>query len=189
MAINVKRARSALRNAGLHGSARLGLTWPIGRQKRVTALLRQRRTVLEAKNHVVEFLFRTQRGLADLRLTRLEDVHAALLDPGQRRIIMTVGASRAMLEEELSSRYGSETGGSLEGALAELVAEGVLLQVPAKAALANHDIYVSVHSRKRPHYDVGELNRLLQEGRGYGTELRSRSRREEKTGDARTYRM
>jgi len=189
MAINVKRARSALRNAGLHGSARLGLAWPIGRQKRVADLLRQRRAVLEAKNHVVEFLFRTQRGLADLRLTRLEQVHAALQDPEQRRIIMTVGASQVMLEEELSSRHGSETGGSLDRALAELVAEGVLLQVPAKAALANHDIYVAVHSRKRPHYDVGELNRLLQENRGYGAELRSRSQREESTGDARTYRM
>jgi hypothetical protein len=189
MAINVKRARRALRNAGLQSSARLGLAWPLGRQKRVTTLLRERREVLEAKNHVVEFLFRTQRGLADLRLSRVEHAHTALQDPQKRRIIMTVGASQVMLAEELSARYGLETGRSLERALAELVSEGVVLQVPAKAALANHDIYLAVHSRRRPHYDVGELNRLLRDGRDYGAELRSRSRREETTGDARTYDM
>ena len=103
MAINVKRARRALRNAGLQSSARLGLAWPIGRQKRVTTLLRERREVLEAKNHVVEFLFRTQRGLSDLRLSRVEHVHTALQDPQKRRIIMTVGASQVMLAEELSA--------------------------------------------------------------------------------------
>jgi len=189
MGISARRARRALKAAGLRGPALCTLFWPIARQKRLLALLHERRAVLEAKNNVVEFLLTTQRALADLQLRRLEQVQAALGDPEKKRLIMTVGASRVMLEEELSARYGSEVGRALEQALSELVGEGVTLRVPAKEALTTHDVYLIVHGRNRPHYDLGELNRLLREGRHHGAELRSRARREEATGRNRTYRM
>lgn len=189
MGINAKRARRALRAAGLGSFSLCGLLWPIGRQKRLLALLRERRAALEAKGNIVGFLVRTQGALSDLGLGRLEQVQVALRDPEKKRLILAVGASRPMLEEELSARDGSEVGRALERALSELVAGGVILRVPAKEALGTNDVYVVVHGRKRPQYDLREIDQLLREGREYGSELRARERREQTTGGSRTYRM
>ncbi len=94
-----------------------------------------------------------------------------------------------MLEEELASRYGAEGGWALDDALSELIAQGVILRVPAKSALSNHDLYLVARGRERARYDIGELNRLLQQGRRHGSQLRSRARREGTTGGGRTYDM
>ena len=189
MAIDSKRARAALKTAGVSELALRGLFWPLGREKRLRALLHERRATLEAKNHVLDFLHRTQGRLAELKLTRLEDVLAALEDSQSRRLVATLGASRTMIEDDLTSRHGSEVGRPLDQAFSELVAEGVVLQVPAQALAAQYDVYLAVQDRQRPQYDVAELNGLLREGRQYGKELRSRARREERTGRTRTYRM
>lgn len=189
MAIDLRRARRALRVAGARRTALLGLSWPLGRLRRVQALIRQRRAVLEAKNNVLGFLARTQGPLAEFELGRLEHVEAALKQPAKRRLILAAGASREMVEDELSSRHGSETGRSLDQALSELVADGLVLEVPAEAAAANHDIYLIADRRDRPHYDVAELTRLLQEESQYGTRLRQRARREAATKHGRTYRL
>ncbi len=189
MAIDSKRAQAALKAAGARGLTLCGLFWPLGKEKRLRALLHERRAALEAKNHVIDFLHRTQGRLAELKLTLLEHVLTALEDPQSRRLVATLGASRAMIEDDLTSRHGSEVGRPLDQALLELVAEGVVLQVPAQALAAQYDVYLAVQNRQRPHYDVAELSGLLREGRQYGTELRSRARREEQTGRTRTYRM
>ncbi|NIO13116.1 MAG: hypothetical protein GTO31_04395 [Xanthomonadales bacterium] len=189
MAIDAKRARRALRAAGMRGSALWTLFWPLASQKRLLSLLRARSAVLEAKNNVLDLLLTTQRALSGLGLRRPEQLPGVLRDPEKKRLIMTAGASRVMLEEELSARHGSEVGRALDRALAELVAEGLILQVPAKEILASHDVYLVLHGRRRPHYDLGDLTQLLQEARHYGAELRSRARREQVTGQNRTYRM
>ena len=189
MAIDSKRARTALKAAGVSGLALRGLFWPLGRERRLRALLHERRAALEAKNNVLEFLHRTQGPLAELKLTRLEHVLTALEDVQNRRLVATLGASRAMIEDDLTSRHGSEVGRPLDQALLEMVAEGIVLQVPAQALAAQYDLYLAAQSGRRPHYDVAELSLLLREGRQYGTELRARARREEQTDRTRTYRM
>ena len=187
--MDARRVRRALRAAGVGQSALCGLRWPFGRKKRMLSLVRKRLAVLEAKNEVVDFLFRTQRSLAGLGLVGLEQVRAALGEAEKRRLILTAGASRTMLEEELSARHGSEAGRALDQALAELAAEGVVLRVPGAMMLANHDVYLAVLERGRPQYDVSELSRLVWEGRQYAQELRRRVRREKATGRERTYRL
>ncbi len=185
MGMNAKRACRALKAAGVRRSSLCGLWWPIGRQKRLLDLVRERRAVLEAKNNIVEFLVKTQGALAELHLGRLEEVRVALMDAEKKRLILSVGASSSLLEKDLSGRHGSEVGRALEQALSELVAEGVILEAPAKEARASNDVYLVVHGRKGAHYDFSELNRLLREGE----QLRSRSRREDSSGSSRSYRM
>jgi len=189
MGIDVKRARRALKSAGARGAGLYFLVCPVGRDKRLWAMLRRRRAVLEAKSNVVDLLFRNQRAIAELSLGSLDEVRRALQEPEKRRLIMTVAASRALLEEELRSHYKSEVGRALDLALSELVAEGVLLQVPGKTVLANQDIYLAVHRKGQPRYDTAELDRLLREGRRYGDELRARARSERATDATRSYRL
>ncbi len=189
MGIDVKRARGALKDAGARGPAFCATAWPFGRERRLRTLLRQRLAVLEAKNRVVDLLFRTQRPLADQRLFTLEHVERALKDPERRKLVVGVSASREVIEEEIGTRSDAEVGRSLARALSELVAEGVLLRVPGKMVMSREDVYLAVQRGPRPHYDVGELNRLVRQGRTYGTELRAKESRESSTNRGRSYQL
>jgi len=183
-----RRVRQALTASGLGTGATLGLIWPIGREKRSQALLRQRRSVLEAKNHVLEYLSRRHRPLVPLGLARAEQVQEALSDPDKRRLVMAVGANRAMIEEELVSRSGAEVGRSLDRALAELESEGVALKVSAMPASADV-VYILAYGRARQRYDLSQLNRLLEQGKEYGARLRARLRTDDSTQQGRVHRL
>jgi hypothetical protein len=189
MALDVRRAKEALRASGMSSSSLSGLRWPFGREKRLLSLLRERRAVLEAKNHIVDYLFSAQRAVGPLALASVEGVQAALQDSEKRRVIVTVGANRAMLQEELSARYGSELGRALDQALMELEGEGVLLQVPGRMVSAHQNVFLAVFGRGRPQYEISELTRLLQQGQNQGARLRQRARKEDASGGSRTYRM
>ena len=183
-----REARRALVASGLSPGATLSLIWPFGRSERARAMLRHRRSLLEAKNSVVDYLSRAQRGAASLALRRSEDPAAALQDPEKQQLAMAAGISRAMMEEELAARYGSEIGRALDTALAELVSEGVVLEgspVPGSRQV----VYMISEGGRRRRWDVSELTRLLGTGRDYGAELRGRLRQEETTGAARTHRL
>ena len=183
-----KEARRVLAASGLGGGQLLGLLWPIGRDKRTRALLRHRRAVLEAKNLVVEYLYRAQRALAPLRLAKPQHLQRALQDPEKRRLIVSLGVNRAMIEDVLLNRYGAEVGRSLDRALAELVASGVVMKASAMLA-SNQEVYVVAQGRARPQFDLSGLNRLLQEGRDFGSELRARIQRKERTDIGRIHRL
>ena len=186
MGINVKRARQALRSAGAPRAALCGMAWPFGRERRLRALIRRRLTVLEAKNAVVDFLFRTQKPLAEFRLFTLDRVETVLHDPEKRKLAISLSPSREVIEEELRSRYRVDASVVLEQALAELVAEGAVLQVPGKLVMSNDDVYLAVQKR-RPHYEVAELNRLVREGTDYAAQLRHRANRRDTTDRGRSY--
>jgi hypothetical protein len=183
-----REARQALAASGMSGGQLLALLWPFGRGKRTRSLLLDRRTVLEAKSLVVDFLFRAQHRLADLRLTDSEGLRKALLDPEKRPLIMSLGINRAMIEEVLRSRYGAEAGRSLEKALSELIASGTILKSSPRPG-TDHEVFIAVHARPRPQFALGRLNRLLQEGRDWGGELRERLKRNEKKDIGRTHRL
>jgi hypothetical protein len=183
-----KEARRALAASGMSGGQLLGLLWPFGRDKRALALLRDRRAVLEAKNLAVDYMFRSQQPLAALRLTNSEQLQKALQDPDKRRLIVSLGINRAMIEDVLLSRHGAEVGRSLERALDELVVAGVVLKA-ATMPTSNQEIYVAVHTASRPKFDVSILNRLLQESRDFSAELRARFNRNEKKDISRTHRL
>jgi len=189
MAISVKQAKLALRAAGVPGMALWTLVWPFGRQRRALARVRRRLTVLEAKNSVVDLVFRAQRRLSEAHLHTREQVELALRDPEKRRVILAVGMSREVMEDELRSRYGTEVGRALDRALAELVAEGALVRVPGKVVMSDHDVYLASYRGKKPHYDASRLIEVLTESRGYGAELRSRARKESSTGNSRSYQL
>lgn len=189
MTMDAGRVRRALKAAGLRGPVLHTLFWPLAGRARLRTLLRERCAILEAKNNVLDFLLRTQRPLAELNLSRPQQIPAAARDPQKKRLILAAGASRLMLEDELSARHGSEVGRTLDQALSELASERIILRLPAKEILATHDIYLIVHRRSRPHCDAGELNKLLHEDRSYGAELRLRARRQQITGRSRTYRV
>lgn len=187
MGIDIRRARRALRAAGAGGTSICGTAWPFGRERRVRNALRRRLAILEAKNAVVDFLFRTQTPLAELHLFALDHIQRGLEDPDARKTIIAVSPSREVIEEEIVSRSGAEIGRSLDDALSELVRDGVLLQVPGKDVLSTHDVYVAVQRGRRPHYDTAELSRLVREGLSYGAQLRTRARREASSTSSRSY--
>jgi hypothetical protein len=189
MTANWRAAYEALRASGLSSGKLFWLRFPIGRRARLQAALRERASLLGAKNDIADLLFRTQASLARLDIRTLADVEAAAKDPEKRRLLAGCGVNEEMLEEELRERYGTETAGALDKALAELVREGVVLRVPGGLLLANHDILVGVHARRRGPYSVGLLNRLLHEGREDELALRSRQKRDDSTHAGRSYRL
>jgi hypothetical protein len=163
------------------------LRFPWNREERLRRALRLRKSVVEAKNSAADFLFSTQAPLAQLELHDLSGVEAALQDAEKRPLLLTFGVNREMLSSELAQKYGAETGAPLDEALAELIAEGLVLRVPGELASASHDIYLAIHGRGRKHYDLSEFNRLLREGRDYRRELTARQRREATSGRGRSY--
>ena len=187
MGIDIRRVRRALRSAGVRDPSICGTAWPFGRDRRLRNLIRRRCAVLEAKNVVVDFLFRTQAPLGDLHLFTLEHIQRGLGDPDRRKTIIALSPSREVIEDEIVSRSGAEIGRSLDEALSELVRDGVVLQVPGKDVLSTHDVYVAVQRGPRPHYDTAELDRLVREGLSYGAQLRTRSRREASSTSGRSY--
>jgi len=50
-------------------------------------------------------------------------------------------------------------------------------------------VFVAVHARPRPQFDLAGLNRLLQEGRDWSSELRERFRRNAKKDIGRTHQL
>jgi|GEM_PF-2418212 len=189
MAFNPKQAREALRASGASMSSLLALAWPFGRQARIRSLVRKRRAVLDTKNSVVDYLFRAQRPLAQFCISRKEQMQAALADPKRRPAIMAVAVNRDMLEEYLSTRGGSEGGRSLDQALAELDADGVILRMTADLGHVKQNLYFSVQNRRRPFYNLSGLDALLQQDRNLVAELRERLRRDSSTGSSRSYRL
>lgn len=180
-----REARRALIASGLPARAALALWWPLGRVRRAQRLLQRRRAALEAKNRVVDFLARFQRPLVPLNLTNQQGLDAAFAEPEARALVVAVGASRAMLEEELLARHGGEVGASLDRALAELVREGALLS--ARPAATGQELYVLSQSHARHRWDLSAINRLLTSGEGYGARLRARSGRDQATSSNRSY--
>ena len=187
MGIDIRRVRRALRCAGVRGPSIGGTVWPFGRERRLQALIRRRLAVLEAKNAVVDFLFRTQAPLGDLQLFTLERLQRGLRNPDTRKTIIGLSPSRQIIEEDLGSRSGAEIGRPLDAALSELVRDGVVLQVPGRDSLSTHDVYVAILRDRRPHYDTAELTRLVRDGTGYGAQLRTRARRDASSTSSRSY--
>jgi len=187
MGIDVRRARRALRSAGVRSPSICSAVWPFGRDRRLRNLIRRRLAVLEAKNGVVDVLFRTQAPLRDLRLFTLDHIRRGLGDPDARKTIIALSPSRQVIEDEIVSRSGAEIGRALDEGLSELVRDSVVLQVPGRDVLSTHDVYVAVQRGPQPHYDTAELNRLVREGLGYGSYLRDRERRETSTTSSRSY--
>jgi len=186
--LNWREVRRVLGTSGLGRCSLAGLLWPFGWKRRARALLQKRRSVLEAKNQVVDYLFRAQRPLAPLGLSSPEKLHEALQDPEKRRLVVSVGISRAMMEEALLSRCGCEVGQPLDCALAELVAAGAIMKVSGLSR-SNHEVYVAALGKTRPHFDLSPLNQLLQEGRDLGSELKARLQRESQIDLTRTHRL
>jgi hypothetical protein len=137
----------------------------------------------------MDLIFRIQAPLARLGIHSQTDVEAAMQIPEKRCLLGACGLNREMVEGELRERYGSETAGALDAALQDLVAEGLVLKVPGRLLLATSDIFLALHARRRPPYDVGPLNRLLHEGRDEEKALRSRDKRDTSTDTGRTYRL
>ncbi len=183
MSIDIGRARQALQRAGAPSG---GLLWPIGREGRVRVLLRRRLAVLDVKNAVVDLLFTGQKPLAGLRLSTLADVERAMGDREKRQTLCALLVSREVLEDGLRQKRGIELGKTLDEALTELVAEGVILRIAGSVVLMRSDVYLAVLSRPQPHYDVAELNRLVREG---STFLKSRARQHDSTTGGRQYRL
>jgi len=185
---DAKLACEALKASGMRGCATWSLLFPIGRKARTCALLRKRRAVLEAKNAVLDSLFRFQKALEPLGLRTRDQAEAMVRDPERRRTLVAVGLNRSSLEDELS-RYGVELGSALDRALVELVQEQRVLRVATPGALPGSDLYLVVYDRGRGRYDLGLIDRLLQRGRGqvYGDVLRTRERSERDSGGGRSY--
>lgn len=188
MGIDVKKAQQALRSAGAPRSTICSAAWPFGRERRLRSLIRRRLNVLEVKNAVVDFLFRLQKPLADFRLFSRERIKAILADPEQRKIVISLSPSREVIEEELRTRYRVDSGLALDEAFTELQTEGVVLRVPGTLMLSKEDVFLAV-PRRRPYYEMGELNRLVREGTDYSSELRRRSMRRDTTDRGRSYEL
>lgn len=189
MALDINRARRILKASGLSDGALRGLAWPFGREERALTLFRQRLAVLQCKNDIVDYLFRSQRGLTELAITNVEQARELLEVPDTRRLIMALAVVHAMLEDVLSSSYKSEIGRTLDQALAELIDDGVILRLPAEMLASQSDAFVAVYSKGRPHYDIAPITNLLQEVRDYGKELRTRLKHTEGSDRGRTYRL
>jgi len=187
MGMDMRRVRRALRSAGVRSPSICSAVWPFGRDRRLRNLMRRRLAVLEAKNAVVDYLFRLQAPLRDIHLFTLDHIRRGLGDPDTRKPIIALSPSRQVIEDEIVSRSGAEIGRALDEGLSELVRDSVVLQVPGRDVLSTHDVYVAVQRGPRPHYDTAELNRLVREGLSYGSHLRTRERRETSTTSSRSY--
>jgi hypothetical protein len=189
MPIDVGLARAALHASGMRSYSTLSFLLPFGREARLQGALSRRRSILEAKNYVLDSLFRVQNSLEPYALQTAEDAEAALRDPEQRSTIVALGLNRAMLEDETRG-FGVEMGEAFTTALAELVREARVLKVQGEAeSTPGGEIYLVIHRRGRQHYDVSTLNRLLQRDDQYGTALRSRDKTEGERDESRTYRL
>ena len=187
MAIDTRRARRALRAAGLRGPALLGAMWPLGQDRRLHDALRRRLAVLEAKNAVVDLLSRLQRPVAELQLSSLPQVRELLEDSKKRRLLLGVTPSRTVMEEELSRTTGIELGPTLELALQELIAERVVLLIPARDVLSHESVYLLLPHVDRPHWDTSELRKLTREEGTRAEQLQQRERRRSTTDGSRSY--
>lgn len=187
---DVKLACEALKASGVKSCATWSLLLPIGRTSRLYAMLRKRRSVLEAKNGVLDCLFRFQKAIESLGLTGAPEVQKAMNDPEKRRLLIAVGMSRASLEDELT-RFGLEAGGSLDQALNELIAEKRIVRAPGASRVPGSEIHLVVHQRGRGRYDISMLSRLLQRDRTskYGDMLRARQQDRGGTDESREYRL
>jgi hypothetical protein len=150
-------------------------------------LLQRRLAVLDVKNAVADLLFRLQRPLAENRLDSLARVRELLVDPEKRKRLISITPSRSVIEEELSRTPGVELGRTLDLALGELVAEGVVLRIPGKDVSSSEDVFLSAPSSRPPHWDTAELNRLVREGVSQAAELQRRERRRSTTDGSRSY--
>jgi hypothetical protein len=148
-------------------------------------MLRRRYAVLEAKNSILDTVSRLQKPLEPLALRSLEHVTRALADPDKRRLLLSLGLSRGVLEDE-ASKWGTELGPAFAQALVELVAAGRLIKAPSPSG---DDIYVIVAPLARQRYDLSHLSRLLLRGKAFGSQLRLREQEGEETTVGRTYRM
>ncbi len=185
MPTDVKLAAAALKASGLSGCATLSLLFPFGRERRVQGLLRKRHSVIEAKNTILDALARVQKPLEPLCLHTLARAKEALADSDKRRLVLGLGLSRAVLEDE-ARKWGTELGPSFEQALGELVSAGRVLKLTGPSG---DDVYLIVARFARQRYDLAALSRLLHRGKDYGTLLRAREQHETDTDIARTYRM
>ena len=189
MPIDVRLARAALHASGMRSYSTLSLLLPFGREARLQGALSKRRSELEAKNYILDSLFRVQKSLEPYALQTAADSEAALQDTEKRGMIVALGLNRAMLEDE-AHRFGGEMGEAFTTALAELVREARVLKVQSGTeSTPDGEIYLVVHRRGRQGYDVSTFNRLLQRGDQYGAALRSRDKAEGERDESRTYRM
>jgi hypothetical protein len=165
------------------------LLLPFGREARLQGSLSKRRSILEAKNCVLDSLFRVQKSLEPYALQTVEDAEAALQNAERRDMIVALGPNRAMLEDEARS-FGGEMGEAFTMALTELVREARVLKVQGDGeSTPDGEIYLVVHRRGRQRYDVSAFNRLLQRDDQYGAALRSRNKNNGERDESRTYRM
>lgn len=187
---DVKLACEALKASGVKSCATWSLLLPFGRAGRLQAMLRKRRSVLEAKNGVLDCLFRFQKALEPMGLTDVPSVQRAMTDPEKRRLIIAVGMSRASLEDELG-RMGLEAAGYLDQALSELIAEKRIAKASGASGVPGSEIHLVIHQRGRGRYDISMLSRLLRRGAAskYGDLLRSRQRSRGSTDEGREYRL
>jgi hypothetical protein len=187
---DVKLACEALKASGVKSCATWSLLLPFGRRGRLQAMLRKRRAVLEAKNGVLDCLFRFQKALEPMGLTDAPSVQRAMTDPEKRRLIIAVGLSRASLEDELG-RYGLEAAAYLDQALSELVAERRIVKASGASGVPGSEVHLVIHQRGRGRYDISLLSRLLQRGQTskYGDMLRARQRTRTGSDEGREYRL
>jgi len=186
MELDLRRVRKAIEAAGGNAAA---LHWPFNRNARARMLMRKRLAVLDAKNTVVDLLYRTQRPLADLHLFTSEHAERLLKHPERRKMIVGLSVSRQVIEDELRRSGAGELGPTLDRALSELIEEGVILELPGKAFASKENVYMVVFRGQQPHYDVAELRELVREDAEYGSRLRERMRRERTTTGGRSYRL
>jgi len=185
MATDLSQARVALRASGMSAAGLFFLVVPLGRERRLQALLRRRQSVLEAKNTVLDSLSRLQKPLQTLALHDQARLKKAMEDPDKRRVILGLSMSRVTLEDE-ARKWGVELGLAFEQALRELVAERRLLR---SVGPSGDDVYLMVYLRARERYDLSELNRLLNGNKDRAHLLQDREDRESETRAGRTYRI
>ena len=188
MAIDVRLARAALHASGMKSYSTLSLLLPFGREARLQGMLGKRRSILESKNYILDSLFRVQKSLEPFALQTTLEAKEALRDSEKRRMIVALGLSRSMLEDE-THRFGGQLGEAFTTALKELLAEGRVLEVNGAEGAPSGEIYLAVHRRGRQRYDVSTFNRLLQRSAQYGATLRTREKTEGDRDVSRTYRM
>ena len=187
MGIDTRQARRALKSSGARGLSLLSRTWPFGRNGRLRELLRRRLAVVETKNAVCDLLFPLQRPVTDYHVDTLARAREFLGAAENRRLLARAAQTRTVIEEELSHSVGIELGSTLDVALTELVAEGVLLHVPGREVLAQEDVYLLTAREHCPRQETAELKRLVQ-AQGTGADLlRHRERRRSTTDGSRSY--
>lgn len=187
MAIDTRRARHALKAAGVRGLSLLPATWPFAHGPRLPEVLRRRLAVVETMNAVCDLLFPLQRAITMHRVDSLSRVRELLADPDQRRHLLGATQTRTVIAEELSRSVGMEVGSTLDVALAELVAARVLLRIPGREVLAQEDVFLLRPCHRCPRLPTAELKRLLREDGAQAQQLRLRERRRSTTDGSRSY--